>query len=145
MREESGRSLIEVVGVLAIAGIMTAGTIASYNAIRARTARTVAASEMANVAKNIRLLLENRMDYTGVSVDYLVTAGALKKATPPIGKSWQIFSAAEGAEFVIRIEGLSFGECAYFTTAKIDWADKVSANDTEECNAGDNRVSFVSR
>ena len=33
MKTESGRSLIEVIGVLAIAGIMTAGTMGLYGVV----------------------------------------------------------------------------------------------------------------
>ena len=43
MKTESGRSLIEVIGVLAIAAVMTAASIAMYNTIRKNQAHTIAA------------------------------------------------------------------------------------------------------
>ena len=42
MRGESGRSLIEVIGVMAIAGVMTVSALGVYNMLRANQARSIA-------------------------------------------------------------------------------------------------------
>ena len=72
MKYESGRSLIEIIGVLAITAVMTAAAVGIYNSIRHNQKNTIAAAELRELAKNTKLLMEMRGDYTGVSVDYLV-------------------------------------------------------------------------
>ena len=97
MKHESGRSLIEVIGVLAIAGIMTAAALGTYKMVRNNQARHIANSTLADIAKNTKLLLEMRGDYTGVSVDYLVKSGAIKTPAAPIGgANWSVTASADG-------------------------------------------------
>jgi type II secretory pathway pseudopilin PulG len=144
--EQSGRSLIEVIGVLAIAGVMTAAAVATYNTIRHRQIRTIANSDIEQIVKNTKLLLGARGDYSDVSVEYLIKAGALKNAKPPIGKDWSVRSENLGAEFSLNLTGLSYNDCAYFTTVKTDWAYKIRVNNFESepncLSSGDNEVSF---
>ncbi|HNY25731.1 MAG TPA: hypothetical protein PKJ33_04335 [Alphaproteobacteria bacterium] len=149
MREESGRSLIEVLGVLAISGILTAGAIAAYNTIRTRQNRIIATDQLELIAKNTKLLLEVKGDYTGVSVDYLIKAGALKNNKTPIGGSgWTITSSVDGKEFNINLVGLSKSDCAYLTTVKLNWTTAIRVNGSETnpgnfCAAGKNDVSLI--
>ena len=150
MKQESGRSLIEMMGVLAIAGILTAGTIATYNTIRGRQNRTIATSELEMIVKNTKLLLSMKEDYSGVCVSYLVKSGALKNDKAPLGSSdWTITSSADGKEFYITLTGLSKSDCDYFTTANIGCFDRIIVNGYEfnpenYClSTGNNQVSFV--
>lgn len=85
MNHESGASLIEIIGVLAIAGVMSGAAIAMYNVIRNNQARKIASIELEEIAKNTKMLMGLRGDYTGLSVDYLVSAGALQNNSAPIG------------------------------------------------------------
>ena len=52
MRGESGRSLIEVIGVMAIAGVMTVSALGVYNMLRANQARSIASMELKQIAEN---------------------------------------------------------------------------------------------
>ena len=72
MQHESGRSLIEVIGIMAIGAITMLSTVGLYNMIRHNQARTIASSELQQIARDVKLLMEMRGDYTGVSVDYLI-------------------------------------------------------------------------
>ncbi len=150
MREESGRSLIEIIGVMAIAGVMLAGVVATYNVVRNRQIRTIALDTLEQIAKNTKLLLEVRGDYTGVSVDYLIKSGALKTNKQPIGKpDWSITSSVDGNEFNINLVGLSRGECDYFTTVRMDWVTKIKVNGYESdpgaycLSSGDNELTLI--
>ena len=75
MIQERGASIVEVIGVLAIAGLMSAVGISMYNVIRNNQARKIASVEMEQIVKNVNLLMGMRGDYTGLSVEYLVSAG----------------------------------------------------------------------
>ena len=95
------------------------------------------------------------MEYSGygpVSVDFLIEAGALTNDKAPAGgKDWSVTSSIDGTEFSINLVDLSYDECAYFTTKKLDWVTKISVNgydsdDSSYClKTGDNRISFFSK
>ncbi len=150
MKHESGRSLIEVIGVLAIAGIMTAAALGTYKMVRNNQARHIANSTLADIAKNTKLLLEMRGDYTGVSVDYLVKSGAIKTPAAPIGgANWSVTASADGKSFSINLVELTRGECEYFVTATPVWTTSMLVNgyesdpDTHCLSSSANQISFI--
>lgn len=151
MKNELGRSLIEIIGVLAITAVMTASAVGIYNSIRHNQKNTIASAELREAAKNTKLLMEMRGDYTGVSVDYLVKAGALKTDKAPVGKSWSINVGIDVTSFSIDLNGLSRGECEFFATALPNWAADMFVNgyrleSTVACFSGtDNNISFIVR
>ncbi len=149
MKMESGRSLIEVIGVLAIAGVMTAGIIATYNVMHKNQLRTVAQYQMQQLASDVKLLMEMGGDYSGVSVDYLVDAGALKDKNAPIGNEWFVRAEENGAAFSINLMGLANSDCQYFATLQPKWATRMIINGHESdasdacLTTGDNQISFI--
>lgn len=150
MIQERGASMIEIIGVLAIAGVMSAAAIGMYNVIRNNQARKIASVEIEQIAKNTNLLMGMRGDYTGLSVDYLVSAGALNNANAPIGGSdWSVTATNDGKGYSINLTQLSEGECQYFTTTIPTWATKVTVNGVEVSNTSNcfstdtNKVSFI--
>lgn len=150
MREQSGRSLIEIIGVMAIAGVLTAGVIVTYNTIRSRQTRTIAAAQLEQIATNVKLLMNARHDYSGVSVDYLIKSGALKSSKAPIGSAdWSVTSSFDGNGFLINLKDLTKGDCDYFTTVKMDWVTRIKVNGFESdpgtycISTGGNEVSFI--
>lgn len=151
MKYESGRSLIEIIGVLAITAVMTAAAVGIYNSIRHNQKNTIAAAELRELAKNTKLLMEMRGDYTGVSVDYLVKAGALMSDKAPIGKTWSVNVGTDVTSFSIDLVGLSRGECEFFATALPNWASDMFVNgyrldNAVACFGGtDNNISFIVR
>ena len=149
MREQSGRSLIEIIGVLAIGFAMVGTTISVYRSTNEKQKRLVASQELKDIATHTKTLLEYS-GYKNVSVDFLIESGALKSDKAPIGtKDWSISSNVDGTEFYINLTGLSFEECAYFTIKKFDWATDISVNaysssDSSYClRTGDNKISFT--
>lgn len=150
MIQESGRSLMEMLGVFAIIGVMTASSLGIYSAIQKSQSRKIALLEIEQIAKNTKLLLELRGDYTGVSVDYLVKAGALKNSVPPIGGTdWSVSATDAGKTFSITLTQLSNGECEYFSAGKPNWAKTIKVNgyeltsDSQCFSSRTNEVAFV--
>ncbi|MBR2012562.1 MAG: hypothetical protein IKA08_04870 [Alphaproteobacteria bacterium] len=151
MRYESGRSLIEIVGVIAIGTVMTAAAIGMYRTMRDNHVRNIADAELKQVASDVKMLMETRGDYTGVSVDYLIKSGALKSDKAPLGgDSWSVIASADGLSFSINLTELTQGECAYFSTALPTWATSVLINGYEIRDGFDscfstptNQVSFI--
>lgn len=150
MKWESGASLIELIGVLAIAGVMTAGAIGVYQMIHRNQMRQIAVYQMGQIAGNTKLLMETAGDYSGVSVDYLIKAGALKSNDPPIGgKNWSVAPVDDNTGFAINLTDLSQDECEYFSMVSPKWATAVVINDSgadtkPQCfPSRTNKISFV--
>ena len=150
MKQESGRSLIEIIGVLAIGTIMTVAAVKMYDQVRTMQTRNIVSSELEQIVKNVRLLAGARNSYAGISVDYLVKAGALKSVRAPIGSDdWSVSPSFDEKSFLINLMGLSSGECQYFATKKQPWAKTVlvngqETNDASNCfSTNTNQVSFV--
>lgn len=132
MKSESGRSLIEMLGVLAIGAVMTVAAYGTYNMLRTNQKRNLAMSEIEQIARNTKILLETRGDYTGVSVDYLIKAGAITETTAPMGDDgWSVTSSIDGQNFSINLVNLEYNDCVYLATKKIKWAKSVSVNKLE--------------
>lgn len=152
MREESGRSLIEIVGIMAIGAIMTVSAVSMYNVIRGNQIRTMASAELEAIARDTRLLLGMRGDYSGVSVEYLIKAGALKSDRAPLGGPWSVTASADGKTFSINLSQLSVGECDYFITTMPTWATEVRVNGMPADTTADNcfatrtnEISFIAQ
>jgi len=150
MKQEYGRSLIEIIAVLAIAAVMSAGSITMYRSIRTTQIRTIATSEIEQIVKNVKLLAGARGTYEGVSVDYLIKAGALKSNIAPLGgDDWSITPNFDGTSFSVNLTALTSGECAYFSTKKPTWANAIVINGheidgTSHCfSTKTNMISFV--
>lgn len=150
MNQERGASIIEIIGVLAIAGIMSAAAISMYNVIRNNQARKIASVELEQIAKNTELLIGMRGDYTGLSVDYLVSAGALNNTNAPIGgNDWSVSSINDGTGYSINLTNLSESECQYFVATPAKWATSIKVNgvDTQtgqNCfSTKTNKISFI--
>ncbi|MBP5485251.1 MAG: hypothetical protein J6Y07_00905 [Alphaproteobacteria bacterium] len=149
MKNESGRSLIEIIGVLAITAVMTASAVAIYNSVRHNQKNTIAAAALRELAKDINMLMGMRGDYSGISVDYLVKAGALASPEAPVGKSWNIEVGLDRTTFVITLYGLTHSECDFFAAAMPAWAKDMYINgyravEVINCfSGGENNISFT--
>lgn len=148
MNQESGRSLIEIIGIMAIGAIMTVSAVSMYNVIRGNQMRTIAAADLENIARDTKLLLGMRGDYSGISVDYLIKAGALKSDRAPLGGPWSVSPSVDGKTFSINLTQLSAGECDYFITAVPKWATEIRVNgataDTTANNCFSSRTNEIS-
>lgn len=150
MREQSGRSLLEVIGVLAISGVMTISALVFFNVIRQNQNRTIAQAELSQIAQDTKILLEMRGSYEGVSVDYLIKSGVIKSDRVPIGGSgWSVTPSVDNTSFSINLVELSYGECEYFSTSVPAWATSILINGFEiglvdNCfKTKTNQVSFI--
>jgi hypothetical protein len=150
MRNESGRSLIEVIGIMAIAGVMTVSALGVYNMLRSNQKRSIASMELKQIAENTKILLEMRGSYEGVSVSYLIKSGALKSDKAPLGGAgWSVTPSIDGTSFSINLVELTNGECNYFVSKEPTWTKKLLVNGFEtdissNCFESDtNQISFI--
>ena len=131
MKEESGRSLVEIIGVLAIGAIMIASAYSIYQSINSRQTRLIASETLKDVAAKTKTLYEfsgyGDLTATG-GLDKLVTDCVLTNTNPPIGGGWSIASADGGDAFIITLKQLSYDDCEYFAVKKSDWAKEKKIN-----------------
>ena len=128
MKEQSGRSLIEIIGVLAIGTVMIVAAYRVYNNIDNRQKRMIASDTLEDVAKKTKLLYGMAESYPAdLSVDKLFDDGALSNKQTPIGSGWTVSRDLSKIKFNIAVSGLSYDECEYFKLKKTDWAT-VSSN-----------------
>jgi len=151
--QESGRSLIEIIGVLAIGAIMIASAYAIYQSIENRQTRLIASETLKDVAKKTKTLYEFS-GYKDVSITQLVTDGALTNSDAPIGTNWSISGIDNNdntcttndvcSRFKITISGLSKDDCNYFATKKTDdWATDGKTISNNACADGNNTITFT--
>ena len=154
MKSECGRSLIEVIGVLALSGMMVVGSYKVYEMAKNSARRQIASSRMEQIANDVKMLMEMRGSYDGVSIDYLIKSGsgpnAVNGGVAPLGgPNWSVKSSIDGASFEITLVDLSEGDCAYFTTAVPKWATALRVNGFETESATNcfetktNEISFI--
>jgi prepilin-type N-terminal cleavage/methylation domain-containing protein len=133
MSQESGMSLIEMMGVMAITGVMAAGAIVAYNTVRTRQARIIATEDMRSVATNAKLLFAGRDNYNGISADYLMKAGALRNDKSPIpGTEFSVYAEPGLREFALVFNDVDFKTCSWIVNQKFDWASGVGVNGYRE-------------
>ena len=84
MREQSGRSLIEIIGVLAIGAIMLSATYSMYHSTNEKQKRLIASEELKDIVTKTKTLLEYS-GYTPVSVDFLIESGVIANDKAPAG------------------------------------------------------------
>lgn len=151
MQLESGRSLIEVIGVLAVSAIMTAGAIGMYNSVRTRQQRILAMDTIKQIAMDVKTLMGMRENYEGLSIAYLIKAGALQNNKAPIGgDNWSVSASIDKKSFSINLVDLTNGECAYFVQSVPSWTTDLIVNgyNTEQSShcfsSKTNQISFVS-
>lgn len=150
MRTELGRSMIEMIGVLAISGIMLAGTYEIAKNVNQNRKRIVATETLKDIASDTKTLMEMRGSYDGVSVEYLIKSGALKSDKSPLGGNrWSVESGTDGKSFSINLTDVSKADCAYFAQSVPSWTNGVIINgyDTDlasHCFSSEsNQISFV--
>ena len=148
MNAQSGQSLIEMLGVMAVAGLIAVATLNMYQTARTRHARFAAEQDLERLVENTRIIYSGRKNYAGVSKGLLIKMDALK--TEKIGgRDFEVAADESGKTFSIIFHDMDFGDCAYFATKKFDWITAVAVNgatDKPQCaESTANKVEFISR
>ena len=135
---ESGRSMIEMLGVLAIIGVLSVGGIAGYSQAMSKFKVSKTTDQVQTMVTNVRTLFAGQRSYDGLSKadgDYTTayTMGILtdetwdktnKKATNPYGGSILLGTPNSNHYFSITYNGLSADACTRLVMA--DWGDASS-------------------
>ena len=151
MRQEYGRSMIEMLGVLAIMGVITVGAIGMISTAMRTQKRTAVNDEVIQMVTGVRQLLGEYDDFSHINNATIFGAIGMSNRNPYGGTYELSVDPSNSRQFIVSITGLSQSDCEYFTTKA--WSDSVgyqmsngtSGGASGNCNRtnGDNTVQIT--
>ncbi len=131
---ERGRSMIEMLGVLAIVGVLSVGGIAGYTKAMKKIRSEKTAEQINELVMNIRRTFINQDGFEGINQQLLIDAGAVpvsmydpaqpsKTLTNAFGGEVYIFESVDISDkpraFELYVTGLDKETCVMVST--LDW------------------------
>ena len=120
---ESGRSMIEMLGVLAIMGVITAAAVGGIRLAMQSTKRTSVQDDVAQMTTGVRQLLGDYDDFSGINNATIFAALQISDKNPYGGKYELAANPSNKRQFVVSITGLPAGDCVYFLAKA--WPDSA--------------------
>ena len=131
-KTESGRSIVEMLGVLAIMGVITVMGISGYSQATARINRNKMAEDITRLAQEVRTLYAGRNSYAGLTLDTILSVMGASDTTRmpnPFGGQYFILpNPTNNQFFVIVSTNIGNAECLYFRN--MAWQDIRNADGT---------------
>lgn len=131
-KNDSGRSIVEMLGVLAIMGVITVMGISGYSQAIGRINRNKVTEEITKIAQEVRGLFAGRDSYAtennDISTDLL--AKMKYRLDTPYGGKYIVKpygSAGSNPGFSVTVNNVPLEDCLFFTT--MAWTD-VMEKDT---------------
>lgn len=142
--EQTGRSMVEMLGVLAIVGVLSVGGITGYTKAMAKFKIGKTQDQIMNVINNVRSLYGTESSYDGLSDDTMIAANIAPKdmirgtilvnafggqvAVAPAG------TAGNNEGFVVELNHLPSEVCIALSTS--DWGSAATGLDAVEVTSG---------
>ena len=149
MRQESGRSMIEMVGVLAIMGMLTAAAfvLISLGTNRQKQARVM--DDVVTIVSGVRGLLGDYDDFSNIDNSTIFAAMSVSNKNPYGGTYELAVDPSNSRQFIVRINGLNKSDCDALVTKA--WTDSVGylssghkeSGATGNCVDGSNNVVSI--
>ena len=133
--QESGRSMIEMLGVLAIVGVLSVGGISGYSKAMGKYKINQCLDQIANLIINIRSTFANQTDFSGATTANIIALGIATNdmlnaqgnaLVNPFNGAIAVQATAGGAtSFEITYAGLDTSACQNIALA--DWGAAASS------------------
>ena len=136
--EQAGRSMVEMLGVLAIIGVLSIGGISGYSKAMAKYRINKTLDQISMLVMNIRTLFASSMDYGGLTPQLAIDMGIIPGEMQGAGSDGSIINAfqgpvnitegsqgGQGRSFVISYGGLTQEACISLATA--DWGSQAGS------------------
>ncbi len=132
-KNDSGRSIVEMLGVLAIMGVITVMGIQGYSQAIGKINRNNLVEDITRIAQEVRGLYAGRSSYNekdgadgsaGYNIGTNLLAKMNYKLSSPYGGDYKIESfgtTGKNPGFSVSVENVPVEDCLYFTT--MAWAD----------------------
>ena len=140
MKQESGRSMIEMVGVLAIMGMLTATAFALISLGINRQKQSRVTDDVVTIVSGVRSLLGEYDDFSNIDNSTIFAAMSVSNKNPYGGTYELSVNPANTRQFIVKINGLSKSDCDALVTKA--WTDSVGyiSSDRKESGATGNCV-----
>lgn len=129
---QSGRSMIEMLGVLAIIGVLSVGGVSGYSKAMAKYRANKTIDQVSMLIVNIRTLYANQVSYEGLDTANaikfeLVSQDMIKNnaLVNPYGGTITLATADDDLSFTVTYEGIDRQGC--LTIATSDWGGTASS------------------
>jgi len=123
MKYESGRSMIEMLGVLAIMGVITVGAIGMISTAMRTQKRNTVNEEVLQIVTGVRQLLGEYDDFSNINNATIFGAIGMSSKNTYGGTYELAVDPSNTRQFIVTINGLSKSDCEYFLTKA--WSDSV--------------------
>lgn len=123
MKQESGRSMIEMLGVLAIMGVITVGAIGMISTAMRTQKRNTVNDEVIQMVTGVRQLLGEYDDFSHINNATIFGAIGMNPKNPYGGNYELAVDPSNARQFIVMIGGLSESDCKYFVTKA--WTDSI--------------------
>ncbi len=121
---EQGRSMIEMLGVLAIVGVLSVGGIAGYSKAMNKFKTNKISDQVQMISTNIRTLFSSQRTYEGLNNGMAVQAGLVPSemynaasVSGSLDSSFKITNAFGGSVYIAAADQASTGDNMAFTIA----------------------------
>ena len=114
---ESGRSMIEMLGVLAIIGVLSVGGIAGYSKAMNKFKTNKVADQVSMIVANVKTLYAQQNTYTGLNNGTAVSMGVVPDELGTVyrGNTATLTNAFNGPVFIIASDSTTAGDGKAFT------------------------------
>lgn len=111
-KQQSGRSMIEMVGVLAVMGLITAGAFVLISSASSSQKRNRATDDIMEIAAGVRSVYAEH-DNFGSGIDANILAAINKSATGPYaGSTYSVaMSTSSNTQFVVTLSNVPAKDC----------------------------------
>ena len=151
MKQEYGRSMIEMLGVLAIMGVITVGAISLISTAMRTQKRSAVNDEVVTIVTGVRQLLGEYDDFSNIDNSTIFGAIGVTNKNPYGGAYTLSVNPSNSRQFIVGITGLNKSDCEYLITKA--WSDSVgyqisdgkSSGATGDCRNtnGNNSVQII--
>ena len=116
MRYESGRSMIEMMGVLAIMGVITVGAVVAISSAMNLQKRNEVNDEVLQMVAQVRQIFAGYDDFSNINSANIFSAIGMSNQNP-YGGTYEIFAnPSNPCQFVISVNGLTQSDCESLVT-----------------------------
>ncbi len=143
---ESGRSMVEMLGVIAIIGVISVGAITSMSYVDSYFRTSATLMEIEQIARDINDMYSWAPDYEGLSNTQLCKEKIVQNCSNgKISNRWggDLDAKANGDGFTITLKNVPQIACERLQEQAKDALISISVQ-ASTCNASDNTVTFKS-
>jgi type II secretory pathway pseudopilin PulG len=110
-KQQSGRSMIEMVGVLAVMGLITAGAFVLISSASSSSKRNRAVDDIMEIAAGVRSVYAEHDDFSGGIDGKILTAINKSDKGPYSGSTYSVAANTDTTKFDVKLTNVPAKDC----------------------------------